>query len=163
MDSSNAGFFAIVAVLALVAFGGAAQDIAPNTPPERPLPATTLDLSRSFATNGDAAQRREHASELRRVFAITTAGVEWDGRQPEGERAFRDGSDLDHHIVTVRKFFAEEWRFRDVYPDLGNQVAEFLKGRLGDHLHGALTDDGRRAWVSALGEIQAAALAVERG
>jgi len=128
-----------------------------------PLVATSLNLAPVFASNGNTADRTRHAGDACRIFSIAAEGVEWDGRQPLTERSFVEGRQVDQHIVTVRKFFSHEWKFRDAYPQFGTAVSEHLKARLGEHLTGGLTDDARRQWALALREVESACAAVEGG
>lgn len=160
-NSSAGPLFAIVAaVLGFVMVEGAP----PATPqPVEPLPATSLDLRPAFSANTNVAERRIHAADLRRIFAVSVAGIEWDGRQAASERAFRNGTQLDRHVVTVRKFFTEEWTFRSQYPSLGETVEKFLLTRLGPYVNGEINDAARREWINSLKEIQSACMVVEGG
>lgn len=167
MNSNSSGtgtMFVGALLLAALAFTSLRPMSAPiYVPVDEDLPATTLDLSDAFAANRNVAERRQHAGDLRRIFDITADGIEYDARQLLSERVFSDGAQLDHHIVTVRKFFSQEWRFRDHYPSLGEAIEKFLRERLGSYLQGNLTDAARREWVGVLREVQAAAAAVEGG
>lgn len=164
-QSSNTGLLFVGVLLAAVFLfvnRGPATPVVP-APPDEPLPVTTLSLAEAFAANPDAAERRVHAADLRKVLGVTIAGIEFDARQPASERIFYDGAHLDQHIVVTRKFYAHEWTFHDHYPALGEDIEAFLRERLGNYLSGALTDSARREWVAALREVQAAAAAVEGG
>lgn len=151
----------IVAALAIIV-GGLTLFNAPKDRAAEETPAVGgPELGTVFAANRDAGERKQHAGDAKRVFAIAAEAVEWDGTQATADRVLSTAAQIDQSVVITRKLFNRGWSFSQKYPGLGPAVGDFLKTQLGSSLTGELTDAARADWVRALRGVSAGCARVE--